>query len=63
MIWFPPGRAIAQMSTESGPGIKGKEGLKRSKGGGGCHPCLRAPTLLNPMAFCKTSLILLESVV
>lgn len=34
MIWFPPGRAIAQMSTESGPGIKGKEGLKRSKGGG-----------------------------
>lgn len=22
MIWFPPGRAIAQMSTESGPGVK-----------------------------------------
>lgn len=28
MIWFPPGRAIAQMSTESGPGVKEGRVLK-----------------------------------
>lgn len=62
MIWFPPGRAIAQMSTESGPGVK--EG-KVLKGKGGCYPSLRAPTLRlpNPIAFYKMLLILLESVV
>lgn len=62
MIWFPPGRAIAQMSTESGPGVK--EG-KVLKGEGDCYPSLRAPTLQlpNPTAFYKTLLILLESVV
>lgn len=62
MIWFPPGRAIAQMSTESGPGVK--EG-KVLKGEGGYYPSLRAPTLRlpNPTACYKILLILLESVV
>lgn len=62
MIWFPPGRAIAQMSTESGPGVKEGKVLEDK---GGCYPSLRAPTLQlpNPIAFYKTLLILLESVV
>lgn len=62
MIWFPPGRAIAQMSTESGLGVK--EG-KVLEGEGGGYPSLRAPALQlpNPTAFEKTLLILLESVV
>lgn len=62
MIWFSPGRAIAQMSTESGPGAKVGKVLI---GKGGCYPSLRAPTLRlpNPIAFYKTLLILLESVI
>ena len=62
MIWFPPGRATAQMCTESGPGVK--EG-KVLKGEGDCYPSLRAPILQlpNPTAFYKTLLNLLESVV
>lgn len=62
MIWFPPGRAIAQMSTESGPGIRERKVLKGKRGG--CYPSLRAPTLRlpNPVAFYKTLLIPLESV-
>lgn len=61
MIWFPPGRAIAQMSTESGPGVKEGRVLKVK----GLLPRLRAPTLRlpNPIAFYKTLLILSESVV
>lgn len=62
MIWFPPGRAIAQMSTESGPGIKEGKVLKDQRRGR-CHSSLRVPTLLNLMAFCKTNLILMESVI
>lgn len=63
MIWFPPGRAIAQVSTESGPGVK--EGKVLYGKGKDCYPSLRAPTLQlpNPVAFYKTLLILLESVV
>lgn len=45
MIWFSPGRAIAQMSTESGPGVE--EGTVLI-GKGGCCPSLRAPTLDSP---------------
>ena len=45
MIWFPPGRAIAQMSTESGPG-GGGGGSRKVKGGR--HPSLGAPTLWPP---------------
>ena len=32
MIWFPPGRAIAQVSTESGPGGEGGRVLKGGRG-------------------------------
>lgn len=49
MIWFPPGRAIAQMSTESGPGVK--EG-KVLKGEGGLLPQSQGPNSLTPQPHC-----------
>ena len=62
MIWFPPGRAIAQMSTESGPGGEGGRVLK---GGGGMPPRSWGPNspTPSPPALYETPLFSLESAV